>query len=165
MWNDKHSLLDDLERYASYFFVFLLPCLQWMNWLMAAAGELWLLQCVFMSCSSSCRAAEQVTTLFITTCGEKCVSSASMWHRNAFITFPVASPPYQVPPALSATCALSCGSACSSTPTVWSKCASSPTCTLSPCAGTWAERPVTCWGASTAAPRPSTACSGRPLLM
>lgn len=33
---------------------------QWMNWLTAAAGTLWLLQCVFMSCSSSCRAAGQV---------------------------------------------------------------------------------------------------------
>lgn len=33
---------------------------QWMNWLMATAGKLWLRQYVFTSCSSSCREAEQV---------------------------------------------------------------------------------------------------------
>lgn len=33
---------------------------------MAAAGKLWLLRCVFMSCSSSCRVAEQVITIYHT---------------------------------------------------------------------------------------------------
>ena len=70
-------------------------------------------------------------------------------------------PSSQVPQGLSVTCAPSCGSGCNSTLTAWFKCASFPTFTPFPCAGTWAAKPAMCWGASTAAPRPLTACSGR----
>lgn len=42
----------------------------------------------------------------------------------------------QVPRASSVTCALSCGSRCSSSPTAWFRCVFSPTCTPSRCAGT-----------------------------
>lgn len=62
---------------------------------------------------------------------------------------------------LSATCAPSCGSGCSSTPTVWFKCVSSPTYTPFPCAGTWAAKLAKCWEASTVAPLPSTAYWGQ----
>lgn len=78
-------------------------------------------------------------------------------HWSAFTTFCYFSSS-QVPLALLATCALSCGSGCSSTPTVWSRCASSPTCTRCPCAGIWAAKPAKCYGALTAGPLPSTAC-------
>lgn len=70
----------------------------------------------------------------------------------------------QVPRGLSATCALSCGSRYSSSPTGWFRCVCLPTCTPSRCAGTWAAKPVTCWEASTAAHPPLTACSGEMVL-
>lgn len=52
------SIQEAFKPLFSFNVVFFPP--QWMNWLMAAAGELWPPQCVFMSCSSFCRAAGQV---------------------------------------------------------------------------------------------------------
>lgn len=92
------------------------------------------------------------------------LQSRSRWRQRwgPSVTFTVIfSSSHQAPQGSWVTCAPSCGSGCSSTPTAWFKCACSPTCTPSPCAGTWAAKPATCWEASTAAPPPLTACSGK----
>lgn len=54
------SIQTSLLAFFSSFTFMSLSLSQWISWLMAAVGELWPRRCVFMSCSSSCRAAGQV---------------------------------------------------------------------------------------------------------